>query len=65
MASLFRPTYTKADQITGRRVSRKVRKWYGKYRDASGRLNVRISTLETHYIECRAVDSLTFRGLLV
>ena len=38
MASLFRPTYTKADPITGRRVSRKVRKWYGKYRDASGRL---------------------------
>jgi cell division protein ZapA (FtsZ GTPase activity inhibitor) len=38
MASLFRPTYTKSDPTTGRRVSRKVRKWYGKYRDASGRL---------------------------
>ena len=38
MASLFRPTYTKADPITGGRVSRKVRKWYGKYRDASGRI---------------------------
>ena len=38
MAFLYRPTYTKTDPATGRRVSRKVRKWYGKYRDASGRL---------------------------
>jgi len=37
MASLFRPTYTKADS-TGRRVTRKVRRWYGKYRNAENKL---------------------------
>jgi len=38
MASLFRPSYTKIDPATGNRVMRKVRKWYGKYRDAAGRV---------------------------
>ncbi|MEX2310435.1 MAG: hypothetical protein WD738_22905 [Pirellulales bacterium] len=38
MASLFRPSYTKPDPTTGGRVTRRVRKWYGKYRDAGGNL---------------------------
>jgi hypothetical protein len=37
MASLFRRSYTKPD-ATGQRVTRKVRKWYGKYRDADNNL---------------------------
>jgi integrase len=33
---LFKPTYTKVDHKTGRKVSRKSRKWYVKYCDADG-----------------------------
>jgi integrase len=36
VASVFRPTYTKADPATGGRVSRQSRKWWVKYRDADG-----------------------------
>ncbi len=36
MANLYKPTYSKLDPKTGKRVLRKVRKWYGKYRDADG-----------------------------
>lgn len=36
MANLYKPRYTKVDRATGERVSVKVRKWYGKYRDAEG-----------------------------
>lgn len=38
MAHIYRPSYTKFDPKSGRRVTRKVRKWYGKYRDAAGQL---------------------------
>ncbi len=38
MASLYRPTYTKAGPNAGIRVTRKVRKWYGRYRDSAGKL---------------------------
>jgi len=36
MPSLCRPTYTVADPRTGERTSRRTRKWYGQYRDATG-----------------------------
>jgi integrase len=36
MANLYKPRYTKVDSATGERVAVKVRKWYGKYRDADG-----------------------------
>jgi hypothetical protein len=36
MASLYRPTYTKPDPKTGGCVTRRVGKWYGKYRGAAG-----------------------------
>lgn len=36
MANLYKPRYTKVDSATGERVAVKVRKWYGKYRDAEG-----------------------------
>jgi len=36
MANLYKPRYTKVDAATGERVAVKVRKWYGKYRDADG-----------------------------
>jgi len=35
MASVFKPTYTKTDK-NGKRVTRKSKKWYVKYRDAEG-----------------------------
>jgi site-specific recombinase XerC len=38
MASLYRPTYTKAEPNAGIRLTRKVRKWYGKFRDAAGKV---------------------------
>lgn len=38
MANLYKPRYTKEDPKTGERVTRRVRKWYGKYRDPSGAL---------------------------
>ncbi len=38
MPSLFRPTYTRADPKTGKKVTRRAEKWYGKYRDADGAL---------------------------
>ena len=36
MANLYKPRYTKVDPASGERVAVKVRKWYGKYRDADG-----------------------------
>ena len=36
MAALLKPTYTKIDPKTGRRVKKKSRKWYGQYVDADG-----------------------------
>ena len=36
MAAIFKHVYTKRDPKTGKRVSRKTRKWYVKYRDAKG-----------------------------
>lgn len=36
MSNLFRPNYTRVDPETGKRVTRPLRKWYGKYRDADG-----------------------------
>ena len=36
MASIFKPTYTKKDPKTGKKVTRKLKKWYVKYRDAEG-----------------------------
>lgn len=33
MAHIFKPTYTKRDPATGRRVVKKTKKWYVKYRD--------------------------------
>ena len=41
MASLFKRTYTKRDPKSGERIKRKVRKWYGEYRDADG-INQRV-----------------------
>jgi len=38
VASLFRPTYVRTDPDTGRKVRKRVRKWYIKYRDADGRI---------------------------
>src|SRR5687767_1838283 len=38
MGNLYKPKYTKVDRKTGENVTRKVRKWYGKYRDADGKL---------------------------
>ena len=36
MAALLKPTYTKIDPKTGRRITKKSRKWYGQYVDADG-----------------------------
>ena len=36
MASIFKPTYTKIDPKTGKRIKRKARKWYVQYRDSDG-----------------------------
>jgi integrase len=36
MASLYKPTYTKPDPKSGKRIKRKTRKWYGKFRDTDG-----------------------------
>lgn len=36
MANLFRQTYTKTDPETGEKRVARLRKWYGKYRDADG-----------------------------
>ncbi len=36
MANLFRPSYSRTDPETGEKRSGKLRKWYGKYRDAQG-----------------------------
>jgi site-specific recombinase XerC len=38
MANLYKPKYTKLDRKTGEKVTRKVSKWYGKYRDVNGQL---------------------------
>ena len=36
MANLYRPSYTKTDPETGEKTVQRLRKWYGKYRDADG-----------------------------
>ncbi len=36
MGSVFKPTYTKKDSLTGETVTHKLKKWYVKYRDAEG-----------------------------
>jgi len=36
MATLFHPKYVRADPETGEKKARRLRKWYGRYRDASG-----------------------------
>jgi len=38
MANLYKPRYTKLDPETGERVAKRVRKWYGKYRDPNGNI---------------------------
>lgn len=40
MPNLYKPRYTKADPETGERVAKRVRKWYGKYRDSYGKIRV-------------------------
>lgn len=37
MASIFKPTYTKTDPITGKKTTHKLAKYYIKYRDADGK----------------------------
>jgi hypothetical protein len=39
MASIFRPSFVKIDPKTGKRVKRKLRKWYVKYRSPDGRIH--------------------------
>lgn len=39
MASLFRPTYVRTDSETGKKVKRRLKKWYIKYRAPDGRLH--------------------------
>src|SRR5688500_13901913 len=39
MASLFKRTFKRRDPTTGVTVRRKTPKWYGQFRDASGRLH--------------------------
>ncbi len=36
MSRLFKPTYTKPDRETGKRVKQKTKKWYGEYVDENG-----------------------------
>jgi hypothetical protein len=36
MAFLYKPTYTKVDPTTGKKVKKKAAKWYFSYRDADG-----------------------------
>ena len=36
MASLFHPKYVRTDSETGEKVTRRLAKWYGRYRDANG-----------------------------
>ena len=36
MSHLFRPTYSKTDPKTGKKITRTLRKWYGSYEDADG-----------------------------
>ncbi len=38
MGSLYKPKYTRTDPKTGEKVTRKLGKWYGKYRDPDGKL---------------------------
>jgi site-specific recombinase XerC len=38
MANLYKPTYTRTDPETGKKTQHKLSKWYGKYRDANGKL---------------------------
>jgi site-specific recombinase XerC len=38
MANLYKPTYTRTDPETGEKSQHKLSKWYGKYRDANGKL---------------------------
>jgi len=36
MASLFKPTYSAKDSKTGKTIQKKVKKWYGQFRDENG-----------------------------
>jgi len=36
MSNLYKPTYVRTDPETGEKTTRRLRKWYGKYRDTSG-----------------------------
>ena len=36
MATLFHPKYVRTDPETGEKKTRRLRKWYGRYRDANG-----------------------------
>ena len=36
MATLFHPKYVRTDPETGDKVTRRLEKWYGRYRDANG-----------------------------
>lgn len=36
MASIYKPTYVKTDSQSGKKVNKKLRSWYIKYRDADG-----------------------------
>jgi len=38
MASVFRPSYSKIDPKTGKRIKRQLQKWYVEFEDASGKL---------------------------
>src|SRR6266478_749352 len=39
MASVYRPIYTQIDSKTGRKVKKRLRKWYVKYRSPDGRIH--------------------------
>lgn len=36
MASIYKPTYVKTDSQTGKKIKKKLKTWYIKYRDADG-----------------------------
>ncbi len=38
MASVYRPIFVRTDRKTGRKVKKRLRKWYAKYRDPDGRV---------------------------
>jgi integrase len=42
MAFVFRPTYTRIDPRNGKKIRRKKKKWYVRYRDAAGNLKTQV-----------------------